>query len=580
MSDNLLWMQNPELANALRKRQEGAALMRQGMDTSPIQSPWQGVSRLAQALLGGYEARKGDEEITGTAEKRRKMAAELMAPYSPVGVPPQTVPPAGASDGVVAPRASMPAAGSPDLMGLVAPIAQQHGVPLGLAMALLQQESGGNPGAVGDNGKSVGLGQIQDATARQPGYGVAPMDPARRTDPAANVDFAMRYLRAKGAAMGATDLNDPAQQAIALKAYNGGGDPNYVQHVQSRMPGAAPGGAGAPSGPAMPGAGAPPQPRTAGSQDLSEAQFYEGKAMQAQAAGLHQEAALLMQRAQRAQAAALGRVQTVTLPPGGEMRGPDGSLIATNRNANPTAQINLDQRGQSAYDQKIGGDLAEEALNWRKRGESAYGSIRNLDRMLGALDQFKTGVGSETAITMGQLAQRLGVPSATLDALGLDPKSIASGEQIRAIGNQLVMGALGNREFPANNFSDADRKFLSAVYPGLANSPEGNRVMIAVQKAAAARDIEIANAWREWRGNHGSGLEAAQKFSDEVLPGILGKDVLVPAATDSGWQPGGGLATPTAGGGAQQMPQPGTVENGYRFKGGNPADPASWERAP
>ncbi|HYE38598.1 MAG TPA: hypothetical protein VEB23_01620, partial [Ramlibacter sp.] len=63
-----LYLQNPALANALRKRQEGAAMMRQGFDTSPIQSPWQGVSRLAQALLGGYEARQGDDEIKAAGE--------------------------------------------------------------------------------------------------------------------------------------------------------------------------------------------------------------------------------------------------------------------------------------------------------------------------------------------------------------------------------------------------------------------------------------------------------------------------------------------------------------------------------
>ena len=79
MSDNLLWMQNPELANALRKRQEGAALMRQGMDGSPIRSPWEGVNRFAQALLGGYESRKGDEEISSYGAKNREELAAALA---------------------------------------------------------------------------------------------------------------------------------------------------------------------------------------------------------------------------------------------------------------------------------------------------------------------------------------------------------------------------------------------------------------------------------------------------------------------------------------------------------------------
>ena len=35
---------------------------------------------------------------------------------------------------------------------------------------------------------------------------------------------------------------------------------------------------------------------------------------------------------------------------------------------------------------------------------------------------------------------------------------------------------------------------------------------------------------------------------------------------------------PPAGAPAAAAPQPGTVEQGHRFKGGNPADPANWER--
>ena len=135
--DNLPWMQNPELARRC-KRQEGAALMRQGMDASPIQSPWQGVSRLAQALLGGMRRAKGDEEITDTAEKRRKMAAELMAPYQRRG---RTTPNGSAGwrigwGGCTSSARRRAAYGASDLASLINDAATQRGIPPQLATSL------------------------------------------------------------------------------------------------------------------------------------------------------------------------------------------------------------------------------------------------------------------------------------------------------------------------------------------------------------------------------------------------------------------------------------------------------------
>ena len=313
MSQSLtaLYLQNPELANALRKREAGQAMMQQGMDSSPVQHWSQGVSRLAQALIGGYEANKADREFKEYGEKSDAelkafserargggMGAALMqAPDQPPAAP--------AMPAASAPR--MPPMGSSELMGMVAPVAQRYGVPLSLAMALVQQESGGNPGAVGDGGQSVGLGQIQARTATNPGYGVAPMDPAQRTNPEANLDFAMRYLVGKGRHMGATDLNDPSHQDIALRAYNGGGDPNYVQNVRGRMgsdamPVAGPGaGQGAPQG--------QPSPMV-GSRDLAEAQRLAALAQEASTSrnpNIRAQAPMLMQQAQMAQQAALQR---------------------------------------------------------------------------------------------------------------------------------------------------------------------------------------------------------------------------------------------------------------------------------
>ena len=64
-----LFLQNPELANAIRKREQGAALMQQGMDSSPVRHWAQGLSRLAAALVGGYEQGQADKEIKAYGEK-------------------------------------------------------------------------------------------------------------------------------------------------------------------------------------------------------------------------------------------------------------------------------------------------------------------------------------------------------------------------------------------------------------------------------------------------------------------------------------------------------------------------------
>ncbi|MEB3045333.1 hypothetical protein [Rhizobium mulingense] len=50
------------------------AMLQQGTDTSPIQSPWQGAARLAQALMGGLAIRQQDEERQAGMAKGNAMA--------------------------------------------------------------------------------------------------------------------------------------------------------------------------------------------------------------------------------------------------------------------------------------------------------------------------------------------------------------------------------------------------------------------------------------------------------------------------------------------------------------------------
>jgi hypothetical protein len=96
--------------------------------------------------------------------------------------------------------------------------------------AVARQESNFNPLAVGRSGE-IGMFQILPSTATRPGFGVTPANPTGLFDPLANILFGANYLAAR-AGQG-VNWSNPADRAIALARYNGGGDPNYVQRVEA-----------------------------------------------------------------------------------------------------------------------------------------------------------------------------------------------------------------------------------------------------------------------------------------------------------------------------------------------------------
>jgi len=105
--------------------------------------------------------------------------------------------------------------------------AAKYGVPAPLLAGLLAQESGFRPGAIGDNGASVGMGQfnIHGALAD---FKLSREQVLRMT-PEQQIDLTANFYRQKIDQAG----GDPLK---GLVRYNGGGDPNYLQHVLSRVP--------------------------------------------------------------------------------------------------------------------------------------------------------------------------------------------------------------------------------------------------------------------------------------------------------------------------------------------------------
>ncbi|MCL6593606.1 MAG: lytic transglycosylase domain-containing protein [Alicyclobacillus sp.] len=151
-----------------------------------------------------------------------RLAGALPAqPADPLGFTSGAVTDTHPEHGVSGSGASTPpSAGLPAwVQQLAASAAARYGVPAGLVMSVIAQESGGDPNAVSSAG-AVGLMQLLPSTAAA--LGVADV-----RDPTANVDAGTRYLAQLLQQFG-------GDTALALAAYNAG--PGAVQQARGIPP--------------------------------------------------------------------------------------------------------------------------------------------------------------------------------------------------------------------------------------------------------------------------------------------------------------------------------------------------------
>jgi hypothetical protein len=113
--------------------------------------------------------------------------------------------------------------------------ARRQGVDPDLAVAVATQESSLDPGKVGDNGKSLGLFQLQEAAAIDAG-----IDPRRRGDLTENIRGGVGYLKLQLAREGGNVARALSRYNRGTPTYQGRGDPDYVAHVMQYYPPAAP----------------------------------------------------------------------------------------------------------------------------------------------------------------------------------------------------------------------------------------------------------------------------------------------------------------------------------------------------
>jgi soluble lytic murein transglycosylase-like protein len=114
------------------------------------------------------------------------------------------------------------------LKSIYAKVAEEEGMPVQLLLAQGHRESGFRPdvisGKVRSSAGAIGIAQVLPSTARDPGYGLSPISEQDLLDPEKAIRFQAKYLKARGAALGVKDWQDPAQAAKGLAAYGGPGE--------------------------------------------------------------------------------------------------------------------------------------------------------------------------------------------------------------------------------------------------------------------------------------------------------------------------------------------------------------------
>lgn len=192
-------------------------------------------------------------------------------------------------------------------------------------------------------------------------------------------------------------------------------------------------------------------------------------------------------------------------------------------------QTNVTVSGEKKGAEEMAKGYAKMYTGLRDNAEGARTLADNLSHVEQAIS---TGVPTGALGDMTQQARKIG---RALGVPGIDDKKLAAGEVIQAVTNKLALAVRapgGESGGMPGAMSDADRSFLQQTVPGLLKTPEGNKQIINIMRAASARHEAIFDMAIDYAEAHdgqlGPGFD--RQVRDYVKSNPLSAAVAAPVA--------------------------------------------------
>lgn len=222
--------------------------------------------------------------------------------------------------------------------------------------------------------------------------------------------------------------------------------------------------------------------------------------------------------------------------------------------------------GETEESKALGTARAANIVDYMKAGPEARDKLQALNIIS---DAFNAGNGN---ISTGPGAEMILQGKQALQNLGVNMDGVAPTETVKKMGAYLAAAAAKSLAARPTQF---DFKTFLQNNPGLDISVPGNKMLVNIMQQQSQHEMDLSRLAQSYKGSSADWNDVVSQYDKDhpIISPFTGKPLsptekMFPNDQKQGSDNGG-----------RSAPAVGTVEGGYTFKGGNPADPASWEKA-